>query len=1295
MSKSPVELIVRLAGCLLMAGATANAWAQTNLADQPLSTSKAKLANIALTPSVEFPTAISNAHPDIYFNPSKIYVGYFDPYKCYKYNTTPASAARYFTPVADVANKLLPQCSGAWSGNLLNYATMQTIDIFRWAMTGGSRWVEGSVNYDRPYDSSDNTASLVVLRRAYHNTQGQSNNFYVKVLRNTVTGGISAYVDTSSLSGLSTSQTLGFTSRPRNSGTALGSTFRVANLNNSSPDREPNNFPTTYVQFNAAAEVCKFNASLLNNGLEPNCTKYKSLAGLVSYKPEGLMQQYKKDFRFSVFAYYNRSYQNGSSGAPQDGAPMRAPMKFIDVELTDMGAYIKNPDTTVAAASGVANSGAMNYLNLFGFESQTYKHYDNVSEMYAEAIRYFRGESAPSATTIVASPSQFELDYFPAVNTWSNWPAIKNWCDQNFIVGIGDVNTHADRHIYAGPSPSSSWEPSTASINAGVDAVAWTKAVGDAEGMSGLESRRNINGNGTGYDFNAGSTITPSSCCNDNGFYMAGLAYFANTNDVNPNIKNTQTVQTYWVDVLEYGVYKHKNQYWLAAKYGGFVDSTAAATAAGGRPMNKNGDKPDLNSEWWANCRALISTGSCTGSYPLPDNYFVAADAAQMVASLSSTFQNIKASVSSTAGSTGSTNVFQNYGTTDLVKTQYDSSDWSGDVIKYSVSGFNATTGQANTTTVWNARTVMNTQFAGTGWDQGRRIVTMGLKAVVAGVEQFEPKPFRLANLSPTQVATLGPTSTVQQEVLNYIRGDKSKEGNPYRKRAYLLGDIVTSLAVIVGAPNAAYSDGYNPGYGAFKQNKSARPEVIYFGANDGMMHAINSADGKELFAYVPRAVYEGSFEENVGVDETDGIAALANANYGHKYYVNATPVVRDIDFARAGDLNWKQSATPDWHTILIGGLGKGGKSYYAIDVTDPPTSSDTETTIARKVLWEFTLPDLGYSYGEPLIIKSERWGWVVVFTSGYNNASGVGTIFVVNPKTGALITSAQTASGSSTKPAGLTEATGFARSYQDWTYKELYAGDLDGNVWRFDLPVNQSVASGPTTITVSKIAVLTDGLNPQPITVPPWVDVAESGRRYVFVGTGRALDNADVTGTTGVNVQRQTIYAIPDGDSKQPYTTTTRPTSGGAPYRRTDLTSKTITDLTSTSAVCSSAGWYFDLPDGGTTTGTERIIRNMKGTSNSWLMVISDVPSSDPCDSSGWYSWLYLLTMDCAQSQLGTTSSPVARLGGSGKQILAANLIVSNGSHLLIETPSGQIKTSTRGKHSPAKVINWRVIGQ
>jgi type IV pilus assembly protein PilY1 len=240
---------------------------------------------------------------------------------------------------------------------------------------------------------------------------------------------------------------------------------------------------------------------------------------------------------------------------------------------------------------------------------------------------------------------------------------------------------------------------------------------------------------------------------------------------------------------------------------------------------------------------------------------------------------------------------------------------------------------------------------------------------------------------------------------------------------------------------------------------------MVYAAANDGMLHGFVGSSGVEQFAYIPSALFQGP----TGTPQVNGLVALGNPNFAHHDYVDATPAAFDIDLNRTGG---NTTGSPNWHTLLIGGLGKGGTSYYAIDVTNP-ASMTSESAVAGNVLWEFTDSTMGYSFGTPVVVKTAQYGWVVVLTSGYDNSDGYGYLYLLNPANGALLQKIKTPNPSS----GLAQASAYVQNYTDYTADSVYVGDLNGQLWRFDLTAATGTYPAPT-----QIASLTDGSgNPHP----------------------------------------------------------------------------------------------------------------------------------------------------------------------------------------------------------------------
>jgi type IV pilus assembly protein PilY1 len=518
-----------------------------------------------------------------------------------------------------------------------------------------------------------------------------------------------------------------------------------------------------------------------------------------------------------------------------------------------------------------------------------------------------------------------------------------------------------------------------------------------------------------------------------------------------------------------------------------------------------------------------------------------------------------------------------------------------------------------------------------------------------------------------------------------YLRGDSTKEvgrGGVYRARTSRLGDIVNSRPIAVGAPSFPYYDVSNPGYSSFRSSHAGRKTVVYAGANDGMLHAFDGsagadASGSELFTYIPSFVYG-----NVSTASTTGLASLGNPNYTHHYFVDSTPGQFDLNLNRTGG---STSAAPDWRTLLIGGLGKGGKGYYAIDVTDPG-SWTSEAAVAGKVMWEFTHPHMGYSYGQPSVVKTKKYGWVVVLTSGYNNDDGVGYFFLVNPRTGKLLEAVATPTGSTSAPVNLAHETAFVPDYTDMTADAIYAGDLQGNVWRLDVTGTGSY-SAPTLI-----AKLTNGKgDAQPVTTRPLIEFEpNSSVRHVTVGTGELLADSDIN-----NSSQQSFYSIVDGTSASAgfYTTATLPGGVSFPITRGALNANPNLLTGIGSSPSSAMGWYFDLP----VTGGTAQRADVNATANQGVVAfIGNLPTGGTCDPSG-IGTLYATSFSTGKTVLvdGTQLMPSFTPNGAGKLTDVAILNVGGTLRLYTGGSKGVPVNAPANLSTPTGIqqLNWREV--
>jgi Tfp pilus assembly protein, tip-associated adhesin PilY1 len=523
------------------------------------------------------------------------------------------------------------------------------------------------------------------------------------------------------------------------------------------------------------------------------------------------------------------------------------------------------------------------------------------------------------------------------------------------------------------------------------------------------------------------------------------------------------------------------------------------------------------------------------------------------------------------------------------------SAGWSGDLIKRELF---------SDVKAWDASQSLADRLDISGaWETDRNIFT----ALPNGVGVA----FTFDNLDATQRATLHPTdATEQKDIIAYLRGDTSNEfvtfgDGKYRARTGPLGDFVHGSPVFVpDEPEFHYNDdGYesdreslNVKYSEFKDKFKGRKPAVYAVGNDGMLHAFHAGIGtrgsEELWSFIPPELFRAK--------EDRGIVNLAllpeeGTKWQHYYHIDATPRIIDADLNNAQS----EDDEPDWRTVLIGGMGKGGTSYYALDVTDPGNLNGDQN--ADAFMWTFTDPNMGYTFGRALIVKmrmediSTSGGfvdkWVAILPSGINNGTGEGQpkngdgrgrIFIVDIKDGTPLFEMVTPNaGTPERPNGLTFIRGFVVGEEDQRVLDVYGGDQLGNVWRFSF-LRQDPGTGKFTKVVREVTRIAelkdpDGL-PQPVNTEPRMEVTKKGKddeqRWVLIGTGRFYDDKDLydreTGTYIAPIH--SVYALKDGTwgSSDPSL---------AVYDRSDLDD--ITGAPSPTLSSDKGGWVNDLEKG------------------------------------------------------------------------------------------------------------------
>lgn len=459
-----------------------------------------------------------------------------------------------------------------------------------------------------------------------------------------------------------------------------------------------------------------------------------------------------------------------------------------------------------------------------------------------------------------------------------------------------------------------------------------------------------------------------------------------------------------------------------------------------------------------------------------------------------------------------------------------------------------------------------------TGTVNARRVTRTGVSSEVAWVSSI---PSFSSRKVFTTTGTAGATfpTTAQQTALaraggpanyavsgednaKYIKGEARLED---RNGASNLRNRTTVLGDIIGSSPAYVKD----------------TDTLYVGANDGMLHAFDASTGRELFAYVP------------GLINIHDLATLSRGDYAHKWFVDGPVAVTSRQLTAN-------------RNILVGTLGRGGKGLYALDVTAPAAA-----TAAGLFKWERAetpLNNMGLVMGRPILANVGTTPSVVI-GNGINSTRGRAVLVVMNADTGAVIREIDTGAGSVDQPNGLSAPVG-VYGPDGKTLRYAYAGDMLGNVWKFDL-----TNATPSAWSATRLFTARDsGGNAQPISAGLTLAVdPRTRKRWVFFGTGRFLTVEDADPN---NATTQSMYGFKEGD---------------VALDRSDLTARTLAVTSGSSdgyAVRAfeskaplpegSMGWYIDLPAEG-----ERIVQDAQRVSNV-LVTASMMPTGDACEAAG-----------------------------------------------------------------------------
>lgn len=918
------------------------------------------------------------------YDNSRDYTGYFNPNKCYTYSSS------QFSISGDASNHT---CGGtAWSGNFLNWATMTALDGFRRSLTGGNR----------DYDTTSSTRLLGARQ-----TLGTGNSWYP--MKKTTTA--ASYTPFSGTKWI-VRHANGF------------SVCNAENCNVSSTGTGEIIWPTMTGATNVDA-VYRLRVNVCNSasGLESNCNTSTS-------KPEGLLQHYARQMRFGLFSYA----MTGNANINRDGGVLRSNMKWIatkipyglkyhnsggtvvdctdangctnpEAEINTDGTFIYNPEAVVGG-----NSGIINYINKFGYTSG-YKSYDPISEMYYEIVRYFKnlGPSTNNYCSGLATATDDGFKFFCGTYNGQDWrdPYLYS-CQNGVVLAINDANPWCDKRVpgtpwiapTGGPSctndggePSNANTFTDATTGTGINVMTWTNKLGNYEFGSSITLNVGCVQGGACDWSNTSKTFTDLGRASgtapyapkQNSYFIAGLSYYAHTNDLRSDLTGTQTLTTYMIDTQESNttmLVGRKSMLFLASKYGGFTNLNGT---------NAQSDMvPDQTIEWDKDEDGF------------PDNYILASsDPSTMEQGFARFFLDIMNRASSgtaasvLASSEGSganilqalfypkrpfgvqeitwtgemqnlwyyvdpylqnaniredtdTNNTLNLVNDNVIQFYFDSVDNQVKVRKYEDTGgdgspdtFLGTSRLEDIKNLWEVGSLMWSRDLGSS---PRTIYTT-----------LNGTSFLSGNFSSSNASTLAPylqaaDAAEATKIIGYVHG---VDQTGYRSRnvtiasntnVWKLGDIINSTprtqsAIPLNSYHLQPPNGYldTTYYEYINQNAYRNRGMAYVGGNDGMLHAFKTGKLVQLTGADKARMDNPDASTPLGSEvwafvpknTLPYLKYLTDPNYCHLFYVDA-PVFL-LDASIEGNATDPKTAS-SWKTILIGSTGMGGGCRNAGD---------------------------------------------------------------------------------------------------------------------------------------------------------------------------------------------------------------------------------------------------------------------------------------------------------------------------------------------------------------------------
>jgi type IV pilus assembly protein PilY1 len=708
---------------------------------------------------------------------------------------------------------------------------------------------------------------------------------------------------------------------------------------------------------------------------------------------------------------------------------------------------------------------------------------------------------------------------------------------------------------------------------------------------------------------------------------------------------------------------------WYAAKWGGFRNTDNVAIGTPNSAM------------LWDAINNKTGEGGADG---VPDTYFEVFNPDQLEQSLRRVFES--ALLGSNAAPAVSSSQLLDGGFKYVAS--FDPKRLHGDVKAFGLDA----SGRFLTSPAWSAGALLTRTNTST-----RQIIsnnqTTGISFDWATISQT-------ANAAYRGLIRGASTDAQAERVVSFVRGDASVEGsNGIRTRVRvpyavnptdpgILGPIVNSSPWLQDVPSARFSDAEHPGYAAFARANRTRAKLLWFGAGDGMLHAIRPADGEPVMSYMPETL-------------APRLSSLTTQT-SVTAYVDGSPFTADVDLAAP-------TASPDWRTYVFSSLGRGGRGVFALDASNISTlaAAASGTNPQSIFKWQFTanddsdlgyvLSDIGVTSGTgqaSSIVKLQNGQFAMVFGNGAKSQSGKSVLFllpVMGPSSTGDWTNRYYKIELDTGPNNGLSTPRLVDTNNDGMADTAYAGDLQGNLWKVDLSSanptgwRSAYVSGSTPVPLYIAQSATTGTPRVPITAAPQISLPDFGGVLVSFATGRSVETGDypradrvqrVFGIWDRAAFAAGTRALPRGTATLVARTATRLAAG-----QVTLQGGTIDYLNATPASAKD-GWYFNLPG-----SSEMTVSNIEYRARNLFFTTIRTPNSNGCEQTP-AATLYVINPETGLPDDRLQGTVDITVSGVTTQIPIAGDVVADQRLIIVSDRRRQPNTGGSGASSRVGAI-------